>query len=237
MKPSLLLIHGLGSSARAFDALRAQPALQGHATHAPDLPGFGGKADDPALARPFAAAHAFLLDYVNNIEGPLAVIGHSMGGALGLKLADALPERVSAYVSIEGNLIPEDCGLLSRKLAGAESEEAQNTMKADLIAFAKTLNASWQDWADDLAPVDARTFRNYARDLVNGTDSGEYLTLFEALSCPKLYMHGDLYKDQKLLTVLPSEIVRHVPDSGHFTMQDQPALSATAILNFLESGQ
>lgn len=229
VKPSLLLIHGLGSSARVFDAMRAQPSLQAFPSFAPDLPGFGAHHGDPVLTHPFETASSYLDNYVNDIAGDLVIVGHSMGGALGLKLAAAIPTRVKAYVSIEGNLIPEDCGLLSRNLAKATIPEEQAAMKAQLIAFAKTLTKSWQDWAEDLTPVDAQSFRNYAHDLVEGTDRGEWMRLFEALLCPKLYIHGDLYKDHKLLSVLPKDIVRHAPESGHFTMQDQPKICADFI--------
>lgn len=233
MKSVLLCIHGLGSSARAFDRLCAQPSLSEHLFDAPDLPGFGSKSGNATIPHPFASAHAFLLDYVKNIEKPLIVIGHSMGGALGLLLAQTVPEKVGAYISIEGNLIPEDCSLLSRKLADAESDEEIAAMKAYLIDFAKALPESWQLWAKDVMPIDGRTFRNYARDLVEDTDKGEWKKLFDGLHCPKLYMHGDLYKDQKLLTVLNPEIVRYIPESGHFTMQDQPQTSATVIADFI----
>ena len=102
-------------------------------------------------------------------------------------------------------------------------------MRFHLIAFARGMTPGWQEWADDIAKLNALTFRNYARDLATQADTGRLPELFNALPCPKLYIHGDRYENRSILKLLPEKDVRHVPDAGHFLLQDQPAQCAAFI--------
>ena len=88
----LLLVHGLGGAAWNFAEL--QPHLQGRRLIVPDLPGHGGSSPLPATAtlRGFADALAPLLD------GQTDVLGHSLGGAVALRLAERHPELVRRLV-------------------------------------------------------------------------------------------------------------------------------------------
>jgi pimeloyl-ACP methyl ester carboxylesterase len=89
----LLLVHGLGGSAANWLAL-APLLLPGRRLIVPDLPGHGGSDPLPAAASltAYADSLAALLD------GPAAVVGHSLGGAIALRLAIRRPEVVSALV-------------------------------------------------------------------------------------------------------------------------------------------
>ena len=93
--PPLVLLHGVGDN--AFDWRWVMPILaRTHRVYAPDLPGSGGSArplDDysPAFFTRFVAA---FLDALGVDHA--AVIGNSLGGLVGLRLALAEPERVTA---------------------------------------------------------------------------------------------------------------------------------------------
>lgn len=95
MGPPLVLLHGVGDN--AFDWSWVMPALgRHHRVYAPDLPGSGGSAnplDDysPAFFTRFVGA---FLDAVE-VERT-AVVGSSLGGLVGLRLALAEPQRVVA---------------------------------------------------------------------------------------------------------------------------------------------
>src|SRR6476646_7194850 len=86
----LLLVHGLGGSAANWLTL-APLLLPGRRVVVPELPGHGGSDPLPAAAglSAYADALAALLD------GPSGVVGHSLGGAIALRLAIRRPERVS----------------------------------------------------------------------------------------------------------------------------------------------
>jgi pimeloyl-ACP methyl ester carboxylesterase len=93
--PPLLLLHGVGDN--AFDWRWVLPALAStHRVYAPDLPGSGGSAKpltdySPAFFTRFVGA---FLDALGVDRA--TVIGNSLGGLVGLRLALAEPERVTA---------------------------------------------------------------------------------------------------------------------------------------------
>jgi pimeloyl-ACP methyl ester carboxylesterase len=91
--PALLAIHGLGGSGRYWQGLE-DLAGDRFTIVAPDLPGFG-TSDKPKVVydRPF------LLDALDAVAadlGPVVVVGHSLGGVLGLLWAARHPDRVPA---------------------------------------------------------------------------------------------------------------------------------------------
>ncbi len=95
--PPLLLIHGLGGSAANWTAVA--PALaERRRVLVPELPGHGRSAPlaaAPGLA-PYADAVAAVLEQEGVRRSP--VVGHSMGGAVALRLALRRPALVSGLV-------------------------------------------------------------------------------------------------------------------------------------------
>jgi pimeloyl-ACP methyl ester carboxylesterase len=89
----LLLVHGLGGAAANWLAL-APLLLPGRRVFVPELPGHGGSA--PLPAAPSLNAYADRLALL--MDEPAAVVGHSLGGAITLRLAIRRPELVSALV-------------------------------------------------------------------------------------------------------------------------------------------
>jgi pimeloyl-ACP methyl ester carboxylesterase len=92
----LVLVHGLGGAASNWLAL-APLLLPGRRLIAPELPGHGGSS--PLPAAPSLNAYADRLALLLEREtGPAAVVGHSLGGAIALRLAIRRPELVSALL-------------------------------------------------------------------------------------------------------------------------------------------
>jgi len=101
-KPPLILIHGGRDHCRNWDRVAA--ALQDRYTiYAPDLRGHGDSAW--ALGGMYSLPE-FVLDTATLVarlgDGPLTIIGHSLGGAIALQYAGIFPERVLRVVAIEG---------------------------------------------------------------------------------------------------------------------------------------
>jgi pimeloyl-ACP methyl ester carboxylesterase len=93
--PPLVLLHGVGDN--ALDWQWALPSLAGtHRVYAPDLPGSGGSAKPKADYSP-AFFTDFLSAFLDAVEVErAAVLGNSLGGLVGLRLAMSEPERVTA---------------------------------------------------------------------------------------------------------------------------------------------
>src|SRR3712207_5591891 len=93
--PPLVLLHGVG--ANAFDWQWVMPALAGtHHVYAPDLPGSGGSVKPLTDYSP-AFFTSFVVAFLDTLGvDRAAVVGNSMGGLVGLRLALGEPERVRA---------------------------------------------------------------------------------------------------------------------------------------------
>jgi len=93
----LLLVHGLGGAAANWLAL-SPLLLPTRRLLVPELPGHGGSSALPAA--PSLNAYADRLGLVLEQEGVASagVVGHSLGGAIALRLSIRRPELVSALV-------------------------------------------------------------------------------------------------------------------------------------------
>src|SRR5947207_15760486 len=93
----LVLVHGLGGAASNWTEL-APLLLERHRLLVPDLPGHGGSTALPAVSGlgPFADRVALVAEREGML--PAAVVGHSLGGLVVLRLALRRPDAVSALV-------------------------------------------------------------------------------------------------------------------------------------------
>jgi pimeloyl-ACP methyl ester carboxylesterase len=100
--PPLLLVHGGLDHSRSWDHLAQALAADFHVV-APDLRGHGdsGWATGSSYS---LADHVYDLTNLVKSEGfgPVAIVGHSMGGMVSLTYAGAFPERVSKLVVLDG---------------------------------------------------------------------------------------------------------------------------------------
>ena len=106
-KPPLMLIHGGRDHCRNWDRV-ALSLHDRYAIYAPDLRGHGDSAW--ALGGMYSLPE-FVLDIgtlaANLSDGPLTIIGHSLGGAIALQYAGTFPDGVAKVIAIEGLGPPE----------------------------------------------------------------------------------------------------------------------------------
>ena len=95
--PPLLLVHGLGGAASNWSELVPLLASRRRLL-VPDLPGHGGSS--PLPSAPTLSPFADVLATMAEREGmlPAAVVGHSLGGVIALRLALRRPGSVTALV-------------------------------------------------------------------------------------------------------------------------------------------
>lgn len=216
----VLFLHGLGCSGRSFHPAWAHPDLAGRALLAPDLAGFGGS-DKPAGFSYDMADQAALVGRLLAAlpTGPLSIVAHSMGGAVGLLLEDAVLARTDLFVSVEGNLVGEDCDIVSRKM-----------IRRDFTAFCRhympRLRAGFNALGEGYADIEASTaealYRS-AESLVHWSDSGQLLARFLDLPMPRHYIHGSDNAGHPVLARLAGLPCHAIAGSGHFPMNDNPA--------------
>src|SRR5690606_28239630 len=94
---TMVLLHGYGESLMSWRALSGQLA-QRFRIVAVDLPGFG-LSDKPAGPYDLEAMHRRLSDFISrHTDGPVVVVGHSMGGEIAAALALSEPRIVAAVL-------------------------------------------------------------------------------------------------------------------------------------------
>jgi esterase len=90
--PPVVLLHGLFGSAQNWGSIQKRLAER-HRVLALDLPSHGASPRDPAMDYPRMAAAV-----AETMDGPMAVLGHSMGGKVAMTLALARPDLVTRLV-------------------------------------------------------------------------------------------------------------------------------------------
>lgn len=203
---------------------------QGHTVLGADCAGFGTRKNDTYSGDPFEQAAQDVLDLAAGADGGVVLVAHSMGSAVALRAYPQIKDKTRGIVLIEGNLIAEDCGWISRKIAGEEDNAALLSIIADLR---HTLSASpytgWHLWAEDVQGVAPAVLQDYSRSLVRDSDSGDLLPRFLQAPCPTLFVYGTEYLGQPVLTRLPRDKCAYIEGAGHFVMTEKPVETAQAI--------
>lgn len=225
----LVLLHGLGCAKESFDGAFSAPELAGYAVCALDFPGHGGSTRH--LPRGFYSLEAcadIAGEVVRQVLGRaqrgynrVCVAGHSLGGAVAVLLPESEYE-IASLVSIDGNLIGEDCGLVSRGIAKQTLGQFVGGGYGELCAALRGSSGpdtrAWALWCASAAP-DA--MHATARSLVEWSETGKLLEQFNAAK-ERAFLYGERDDRTYLLPLIADSVVAAVPDAGHFMMVDNP---------------
>lgn len=96
---TLVLLHGFGESLTTWRAI-FDPLAGSYQVMAVDLPGFGGSTKPPSPYTLEAMTGRLTSLLERETEGPVVLVGHSMGGLLAASVALARPDRVRALVLV-----------------------------------------------------------------------------------------------------------------------------------------
>ncbi len=221
-EPALVLIHGLGASAsQAFVDASRYPPLDGRRCVLPDLLGFG-HSDRPAAfsysIEDHAASVAALLDALG-MQG-VALVGHSMGGAVAIVLAKTRPDLVARLVLAEGHLDPEAGSVSGPVVARSESDFSVRG-HAD---FVRALVAQgFTSYAGAFQAADPIAIHRSAASLLAPRRSTFREMLVES-PIPRVFLFGGQDTANPDLTWLPCHGVpaRIVAGAGHDMVNDRP---------------
>ncbi|MFH1011991.1 MAG: alpha/beta hydrolase [bacterium] len=239
-EPLFLFLHGLGADGRCFrDALDA-PGLRGRALLIPDLGGFGKSPHQEDFSYTMEAQAELVRNLCCRLGAKdLSIIGHSMGGAIGICLAEMWPGLVTHFANAAGNLVPEDC-FFSRALCDMDWDTFEKRgfeeFKAKIEVESVHSRKSLASYLSTLKRTTADAMYRSSRDLVRLCDEGKLLSRFLSLSCRKLYLH-DVESEppphfMEALRRGGVPILR-IPESGHSLMEDNPSVFYAALADFL----
>ena len=234
----LLYIHGLGESALGFEGILRDPRLASYRHLAPDLPGYG-KSPWPRVPRRLEEHAEWLGQWLREfLEEPVVVVGHSMGGVVGLMLSERHPDQVRAFFNIEGNVSLEDCGF-SGPIASFDREEF---LKEGLM---RTFEGVYRDGLEDLALrkyfvsmslCDPRQLHLHSEELVKLSRGEKLASRLGDLEIPVTYVRGEPRGTQSYscsLLEAAGVALKAVPEAGHWPFLDQPEAFTDELLDFL----
>jgi pimeloyl-ACP methyl ester carboxylesterase len=234
-EPALVFIHGLGCASSAdFPTAAACPPLAGRRSILLDLLGFG-LSDKPEefdySLENHAATVAEVLDHLG-LRG-CALIGHSMGGAIVVTLAELRPDLASSLVLAEGKLDPRPGAYSGPIAAQAEAEFVGSgwaRFTEDIRQLALAGDAGMASYASTLAVCSPYALHRSATQLVKGTQPSAR-ERFQRSSLPRTYVFGQRsLPDPDLERLSRHGIrVRVVPEAGHWMMDENPAGFAMVI--------
>src|SRR5882724_10541962 len=98
--PPVLFLHGWALGTRAYQRVARRLTSRGCRVYAPVMPGFAGTADLPRPSMSMSGYGDWVAKFMDAvaIDEPALVIGHSFGGGVAIKLAQAHPDRVGYLV-------------------------------------------------------------------------------------------------------------------------------------------
>lgn len=221
--PALCWIHGLGESSSCFHSILEH--LPSFAHHLVDLPGYGRAT---RVATPYSLMEAAdqLADDLQEIA-PCLLIGHSMGGVVGLFLAEKHPRLLRGLINVDGNISLGDCGY-----SGPISRQTQSEFVSR--GYGELLTSLQERGVDDLAHrgyfasmqlAQPEVVYTHSQDLVRWSAEESLARRMAELAVPSVYIAGApggaAERSLELLEKAKVE-TRLIGPSGHWPFIDQP---------------
>lgn len=236
--PPVAVLHGLGSSSREFTYLAELPDVARRRLILIDSPGFGDsdKPDDWTYTiEAQADLLAALLERVSG--GSVALVGHSMGGSIGIALALRHPQLVDRLIVAEPNLDP-GTGSLSGHIAG-QSEAGFARRGYDRLLYQTQREANRGDLVASRFLVTLRQASplamHRAAASLRADRTPTFREQFEALTVPRTLIWGENTPPLDPSLADPAIAMEVIPNAGHVMMTEEPAAFATALLRALDA--
>ena len=247
--PTALLLHGNGGHAHWWDAL-----VPGWRLVVPDLRGHG---ESDWTEPPRYCIEDFARDVIAVQDalapGPVALVGHSMGGRVAAWYASEHPARVRGLILLDSRMNRvrrEEAAGWRARVAGMRAGRGYPTRDEALAAFRFVPDevAVSPAIVDDLAhhaivergPADW-TFRfDRAVLSLEGDGAGDLLPRLGRVACPVLVMAGaaswimDAAQRDALVAAIPDCALRVFPGGHHFLLA-QPGPAGVALRKFLDA--
>ena len=256
--PVLLLVHGVGDSARTWE--HVIPLLaEDHLVIAPDLLGHG-LSDKPRGDYSLGAFANAMRDLLTLLDVPTAtVVGHSLGGGIAMQFAYQYPERCERLVLVaSGGMGSEVTPLLraaalpgAATLIGASLRlpsrvplqmAVRSLRRTGLLVRqdADELTRIWLGLRDrELRAAFLRTLRGVVD--VHGQAVSSRDRTYLTATIPTLLVWGGrdpvlpVAQVRDVAATLPDARLEIVPDAGHVPHRTDPALFASLVADFVRS--
>ena len=227
---TIVIIHGLGGAKEEFVKILNYPNLKEYNILIPDLVGFGDTSAPEGFGFKMvdqAQAVRQLMEALK-IEGGVVLIPQSMGGPIGLLLAENIRELVKGIVWCEGVVDLGDCPSSSQLINSSLEDWVATGYSVVLSRLQGVLHESVQK----AGPL---SIYFSAVDLVNVAKEDTTVGRLKRLGVPVLVIYGEQNKgkfesERKLGEFFP---LIFIPEAGHDMMTDNPDAFYHVVANFL----
>lgn len=213
----VVLVHGIGVSARYFQHLAAELAAN-NSVYAIELPGFG-LSPSPRRALSVPQLGEIVLEVIRQLKlTGVVLVGHSMGCQVATETAVRAPELVAKLV-----------------LLGPTVNDQERSIGKQALRLA-------QDTLRESPPVNLMVFTDYIRSLVPylrtlpAMVGHELEKALPQVSCPIVLMRGErdpiVPEDwlKRLAATNPRAVIVQVPGVPHVLMHTRPTETARGFL-------
>ena len=180
----LWLLPGFGDSHLCYSEAFNQPLAARARIHVWDLPGHG--ASPPQSAGMTVARSARLLrDLIADISAdrPVVLLAHSTAAVVAIVAAQLLETPPGLFISVDGNLTPEDSAWCSRAEDFDSPASFVENLHDEILAAAPGDPVNGRYWRS-LRLVDPHTLWSLCRSLLAYRNAGD---AYLRLPCPALY--------------------------------------------------
>jgi pimeloyl-ACP methyl ester carboxylesterase len=246
----LLLVHGLGTDRGVWRAATAELAARRRVL-APDLPGFG---ESEAVGGGFSlddAADAVAAAAGERVDGPADLVGHSLGGAVAVRLAGRHPELVRRLVLFApAGLAPRPALVAAALSAGAPPFLAARRLIGRPVAASATARRALLFGAVHdgrrMSPADARALLSASRaaramrPAARVAITADLRREIDELDCPLGLMWGE--SDLVVRARIRGQLARRrsdlpletIPAAGHVAQAERPREFVAALERLLD---
>ena len=243
--PALILIHGLAGNALNFSRL-ATLLSEHYTVYCIDRPGSGFSTRNNTTSASFEVQSRMILEWMSKVGIDEAYIaGHSMGGAISLRLALDAPEKIKAITLLAALTVPSKEGAgpltslyipnasLRRLIANTIASPLRikwGTQLMDKIFYPEKVPLDFASKDGGALALHSSNFYHASCDIVASISSlYKQFKQYNMISCPLGILYGT---DDAILNPsthmpyitqsCPNSVAETIPNAGHMLPVTQP---------------
>jgi len=234
-EPTLVFIHGLGGGPADWTDVANSLGAQ-HRVVFVGLPGHAHRAMVDTL--PIATAAADVARRLRAIDGPVVLVGHSVGGAIAVRAARLAPGRVVGVALVESALRPQFAPNERAALEGAFADDFPRAVRDAYAGFASD-DAQSDDLARQANAIGSDAFRRWLRDVLAAdlaADAAQLRVPVLVVLAERSWPRGEPWRvtaDSLGYSGVARLSAVRIENSGHFVMLDRPLELEAALRGWL----
>lgn len=236
--PRIVLLHGVGLRAEAWNPVIDALVDHGYQVIAPDMPGHGSP---PMQLADIADYSEVIRRAVPEDGSPTVFIGHSMGAMIALELVENSPETACGVVAVNAVF---DRPLTAAQAVAKRAEALDGRRLPDPALtlqrwFGEQPSAEREHCKGWLTSADAKGYQQAYRCFASArTPSHQSL---QNLQCPTLFVTGaqdpnsTAEMSQHMAKIAPNGRAEIIPDAAHMMPMTHAAQLIPILIPFLET--